>query len=257
MKKYLHDFKLIRKLRLTPEYFVMILEAPEKLQEILPGQFVEIKVPSAQNTFLRRPFSIHDVDYRDNTMSILVQIVGEGSRTLSYIEEGDYINMLYPLGNSFSMPDKKDNVLLIGGGCGIAPLLYTAKHFNEAGITPTILIGGRSKQNILRIDEYEKYGEVKIITEDNTVGEKGMVTDHSVWEKEKFDKIVTCGPEPMMKAIAKKAQEKNIDCEVSLENTMACGIGACLCCVTETTEGHKCVCTEGPVFNVKDLLWQI
>jgi dihydroorotate dehydrogenase electron transfer subunit len=88
------------------------------------------------------------------------------------------------------------------------------------------------------------------------MGEKGFVTNHSVLKNVKLDKIFTCGPTPMMKAVAAYASAENIDCEVSLENTMACGLGACLCCVTDTKEGHKCVCTDGPVFNIKDLKWQ-
>lgn len=118
-------------------------------------------------------------------------------------------------------------------------------------------MGARSATDILQLKEFKTLGDVFITTEDGTLGEKGYVTQHSVLIENKFDKIYTCGPKPMMIAIAKYAKTHNIDCEVSLENNMACGVGACLCCVEKTTEGHICVCKEGPIFNINKLLWQI
>jgi dihydroorotate dehydrogenase electron transfer subunit len=109
----------------------------------------------------------------------------------------------------------------------------------------------------LEVDLFRQYGRVCITTEDGSEGEKGFVTNHSILQQEHFDRIATCGPKPMMMAVARFAQQANIDCEVSLENMMACGLGACLCCVEKTTQGNLCVCKEGPVFNVKQLLWQI
>lgn len=255
MKKYLHDLKIVRKKRLTPYYFVIEATMNDKLPKIKPGQFAEIKIENAKDVFLRRPFSIHDVDYEKNQISFLVQIVGNGTRALSYLEEGDYLNIMYPLGNSFSFPESDDNILLIGGGCGVAPLLYLSRYLSSNNFHPNILVGGRSKLDILEEDEYERYGNLYYSTEDGSFGEKGLVTEHSILQNEKFDKIYTCGPESMMKAVAAIAQEKEIFCEVSLENTMACGIGACLCCVVDTVKGNQCVCTEGPVFNIKDLKW--
>ncbi|MDR1950874.1 MAG: hypothetical protein LBP96_01435, partial [Bacteroidales bacterium] len=146
------------------------------------------------------------------------------------------------------------SILLVGGGFGAAPLLYLAKTLNQQhNIRPIILIGGRSKKNILRIEDYVKYGKVLVTTEDGSMGDKGLVTEHPIFHQQKFDQIYCCGPDPMMKAVAKIAIEKNIPCQISLENMMACGIGACLCCVTQTIDGHQCVCTEGPVFDVTKL----
>lgn len=119
-----------------------------------------------------------------------------------------------------------------------------------------VLIGTRTVKDIILKEEYEKYAAVYYTTEDGSYGEKGYPTQHTILT-EQFDHIFCCGPEPMMKAVARYAYSKHIDCEVSLENTMACGIGACLCCVNDTKEGHKCVCTDGPVFNINDLKWQI
>jgi dihydroorotate dehydrogenase electron transfer subunit len=145
-------------------------------------------------------------------------------------------------------------VLLVGGGVGIAPLLYLGSKLKEKGINCHFLLGGRSKDNLLQLELFSEYGKVYTTTEDGTHGEKGFVTNHSVLST-KFDFIYTCGPTPMMKAVANFAKQNNIECEVSLENTMACGFGACLCCVTDSIDGHVCVCTEGPVFNISKLKW--
>lgn len=256
MKK-IHDFKIVRNKRLTPDYYVLVLKASEKLQDILPGQFVEVKVENSQNTFLRRPISINDVDYNNNTLSLLIRIAGEGTKTLSYLEENDFLNLVYPLGNTFTNPSN-NKILLVGGGVGVAPLLYACRYYYAKGIVPTVLLGGRTKEDLLQIDEFSNFAKVLTITEDGTFGEKGLITEHSVFKNlstDDFESIYTCGPEPMMKAIAKMAKEANVNCEVSLENTMACGVGACLCCVTETTTGNRCVCTEGPIFNINELKW--
>ena len=223
---------------------------------ILPAQFVEIKIPNSSTTFLRRPLSIHDVNYEKNTIKLLINIVGEGTKSLSKIKIGDYVNLIYPLGNSFTMPTS-EKVLLVGGGIGVAPLLYTAKYFLSFGIKSDFLLGYRSKTNIVLQDKFSKYGNVFYTTDDGSFGEKGNVLNHSIFTNSEFNynKIYACGPEIMLKNLSIWANERNINCEVSLENLMACGIGACLCCVQNTIQGHKCVCTEGPVFNSKEIIW--
>ena len=142
---------------------------------------------------------------------------------------------------------------MVGGGCGLAPLLHTARCYAAKGIRTKVLLGGRTANLIPIKDEFKPFAEVYFATEDGSLGEKGLVTTHTIFSQP-YDRIITCGPNPMMKAIARYANEKGIECEVSLENSMACGIGACLCCVADTDNGHKCVCKEGPVFNAKDLV---
>ena len=137
---------------------------------------------------------------------------------------------------------------------GVAPLLYLGAALKAQGVEPTFLLGGRSEKDVLELDLFKQYGRVCVTTEDGTLGEQGFVTNHSVLG-EQFDRIYTCGPTPMMKAVARYATEHGIECEASLENLMACGLGACLCCVEKTKEGNVCVCKEGPVFNIKRLLW--
>jgi dihydroorotate dehydrogenase electron transfer subunit len=210
-------------------------------------------IPDTQKTFLRRPISICDVDYRARKLRFYIRIVGNGSLRLSKLQKGDKLNILYPLGNSFTT-EKVKRPLLIGGGCGIAPLLYLAKTFFRNNIRPTVLVGGQTAEALSWINDFHSFADVHRITDDGSMGEQGLVTEHSLWQNiTNFDHIYTCGPEAMMKSVAQLAVSANIPCEVSLENTMACGIGACLCCVTETVEGNQCVCVDGPIFDVHRL----
>ena len=254
MKK-ITDFRLIEKKEWAKSTF-LLLQSDEPLEEIKAGQFVQVRVDDAQHTYLRRPISIHDVDYQNRTITLLVQRVGEGTNKMSDIEIGDTLNMIYPLGNGFTIPENNEgNVILVGGGIGIAPLYYLGKMLKEKGIEPQFLLGGRSKSDLIMLEEFESVGKVYITTNDGSLGEAGFVTQHSIWKEKQFDMIYTCGPKPMMMAVTKIARENNIDCEVSLENLMACGLGACLCCVENTIEGNVCVCKEGPVMNINKLLW--
>lgn len=254
MKK-ITDFRLIEKKEWERSTF-LLLQSDEPLEEIKAGQFVQVRVDDAQHTYLRRPISIHDVDYQNRTITLLVQRVGEGTNKISDIEIGDTLNMIYPLGNGFTIPENNEgNVILVGGGIGIAPLYYLGKMLKEKGIEPQFLLGGRSKSDLIMLEEFESVGKVYITTNDGSLGEAGFVTQHSIWKEKQFDMIYTCGPKPMMMAVTKIARENKIDCEVSLENLMACGLGACLCCVENTIEGNVCVCKEGPVMNINKLLW--
>lgn len=198
--------------------------------------------------FLRRPISINYVDRQRNEVWFLIQLVGDGTKRLGEAKAGDIINVVLPLGNCFTMPEKpSDKLLLVGGGVGTAPMLYLGEQLAKKGCKPTFLLGARSDKDLLQLEQFAAYGEVYTTTEDGSHGEKGYVTQHSILNKVCFEQIYTCGPKPMMMAVAKYAKSKGISCEVSLENMMACGIGACLCCVENTTEGHLCVCKEGPV----------
>lgn len=252
MKKII-DFTIQKNHSLNEDTFVLELYSPE-LPDIKAGQFVNVKIENSPSTFLRRPISVHDVDPQKGLLYLLIKKNGKGTTQLSMLQEGDRLNIILPLGNNFSMPSN-GRCLLVGGGVGIAPLFYLSKELKKRGMSVVVLIGARSKENIILQKEYEKYASVYYTTEDGSYGEKGFPTQHSVLS-ECFDHIYCCGPEPMMRSIAQYAYMNKIDCEVSLENTMACGIGACLCCVNETKEGHKCVCVDGPIFNINDLKWQ-
>ena len=254
MTKQITDFRLVAK-RDFGKSVLLQLRSDKALPDMQPGQFVQVRVDGSPSTYLRRPISIHDVDFQQNEISLLVQQVGEGTRHLAAANVGDLINMVFPLGNGFTLPEKGENVLLVGGGIGIAPLFYFAKVLNDKGSHPYLLLGGKTKTDLLRLADYQQLGETFVTTEDGSLGEQGFVTQHSVWQQKRFDKIYVCGPKPMMKAVAKMAAERNVWCEVSLENLMACGLGACLCCVEDTVDGHVCVCKEGSVFNTRRLKW--
>lgn len=259
MKKYILDLELAAVERLHERY--VLLKATDRtrpLPEMLPGQFAQLQIEGSKQTFLRRPISIHYVDRKQNEVWFLVQTVGEGTRQLAKMQAGDTLNVILPLGNGFTMPsDASARVLLVGGGVGVAPLLYMGAVMREKGIEPTFLLGARSAGDLLQLDKFKELGRVFVTTEDGSQGEKGFVTQHSLLQQEKFDQISVCGPKPMMVAVARYAKSADTPCEVSLENMMACGLGACLCCVEDTETGNVCVCKEGPVFDIKKLKWQI
>ena len=258
MKKFILDLTVTENLRLHTNYVLLKLTSQTVLPDMLPGQFAEIRIDGSPTTFLRRPISINYVDRQRNEVWFLIQLVGDGTKRLAQVNRGEIINVVLPLGNSFTIPEKpSDKLLLVGGGVGTAPMLYLGEQLAKNGSKPTFLLGARSNKDMLQLEDFAAYGEVYTTTEDGSHGEKGYVTQHSILNKIKFEQIYTCGPKPMMMAVAKYAKDNDINCEVSLENTMACGIGACLCCVENTTEGHLCVCKEGPVFNINKLLWQI
>uniref|UniRef100_A0AB33ISM2 Dihydroorotate dehydrogenase electron transfer subunit n=1 Tax=Prevotella sp. GTC17253 TaxID=3236793 RepID=A0AB33ISM2_9BACT len=258
MKKYILDLRVSAVEVLSDKHVLIKLTDSQALPDMLPGQFVEVRIDNSPSTFLRRPISICFVDRISNELWLLVAAVGDGTRQLSRVQVGDVVNCVLPLGNSFSMPASADKrVLLIGGGVGVAPLLFWGKSLKELGCEPTFLLGARSAKDLLLLDEFGRYGRVCVTTEDGSLGEKGFVTNHSVLEGGRFDQIGTCGPKPMMVSVARYAREHDIMCEVSLENQMACGLGACLCCVEKTDKGNVCVCKEGPVMNINQLLWQL
>ena len=240
---------------LSERHVLLRLTHGEPLPDMLPGQFVEVRIDETPGTFLRRPISINMVDRQHNELWLMVAMVGNGTRRLGSLHAGDVVNCVLPLGNTFTGPQRTDaRVLLVGGGVGVAPMLCLGAQLYGQGLRPTFLLGGRSKGDLLELDMFDKYGRVCVTTEDGSMGERGFVTNHTVLN-EAFDRIYSCGPTPMMKAVARYAREHGIRCEVSLENMMACGLGACLCCVEKTTEGNVCVCKDGPVFDIDRLLW--
>ncbi|MCM1079736.1 MAG: dihydroorotate dehydrogenase electron transfer subunit [Bacteroidales bacterium] len=261
-KKHLLDLTVKSAERINEKYILIKLTDSKPLPEMNPGQFAELRIDGSGTTFLRRPISIHHVDYTNNELWLLVALVGDGTRSLARLKEGDTMNILLPLGNGFTVspPCKSDtgepySVLLVGGGVGVAPLLYAGEAIKRNGGIPVFLLGARSKKDLLELDMFRAVGEVYVTTEDGSEGEKGFVTDHSIWNTRSFCRISVCGPKPMMLAVARLAREKETNCEVSLENKMACGLGACLCCVEDTKEGNVCVCKDGPVFSTDKLKW--
>lgn len=282
MKKHILDLVVRRSSQPRPGYVLFQLTTPDGqlLPPMQPGQFVEVRVDGSPATFLRRPISINLVDRSHNELWLLIHVVGDGTRALAQLKEGAILNVVLPLGHGFTLPVPASNeskpgsggagftdvcvssparFLLVGGGVGTAPLLYLGQQLVACGAQPEFLLGGRSAADLLQLPLFRELGPVHLTTEDATAGERGFVTQHTLWnfqpEASPFARIYTCGPKPMMQAVSRLAREKGIPCEASLENLMACGLGACLCCVEDTVDGHLCVCQEGPVFDTARLKW--
>ncbi|MCC8072402.1 MAG: dihydroorotate dehydrogenase electron transfer subunit [Bacteroidales bacterium] len=253
------DMMIAATVRLSSSYGLLRLSPADgsPLLEAEPGQFVQVLVPDSPTTFLRRPISICNIDAERGELWLLVRDAGEGTRHLINLPAGSVLNIIYPLGHGFDIPEGCRRPLLVGGGVGVAPLLYLGRALRQRGVEPTFLVGARSRADLLLLDELAAIGEVVTSTDDGSYGEPGVVTLNSAFQRPDIDYIYCCGPMPMMKAVARRAVEKGVECQVSLENTMACGLGACLCCVEPTVKGNVCVCTEGPVFNIHQLTWQI
>jgi dihydroorotate dehydrogenase electron transfer subunit len=255
--KEVQNLVVAENIPLNATNFLIRLVSDKPLPKFVPGQFVNVEIKNSNEIFLRRPFSVFEIDYSKNILSLIVKILGRGSKKLTEVKIGESVSIIFPLGKGFTFPNKNESIMLIGGGSGVAPMLYLAK---ESGLNPDnvhLILGAKSSEDHINIDNYRQFGNFYFTTEDGSLGERGFVTQHSVFQNKlnTFDKIYACGPDAMMKAIAREAKKNNIFCEVSLENLMACGFGVCLCCIEPTVRGNLCVCTEGPVFNINDLKW--
>lgn len=218
------------------------------------GQFVQVEVPGGL-TLLRRPISVCNYLPERNELWLLIARVGRGTIAITDKTVGESLNIILPLGNTFNTEHSRRPVLL-GGGVGIAPMLALAQTFVAQGIRPTVILGGRTAELVTLREYFEPIAELYITTDDGSLGYKGRITEHPALLTGDYDVMYCCGPHVMMHAVHRVAEARGISCQVSLENTMACGIGACLCCVQDThEEGNLCVCTEGPVFNSQSIKW--
>lgn len=251
--------KLINKEQLTENSYIFTLESDEIAGKAKPGQFVHIACGRNKSFILRRPISIHNAN--ESNFEILFRVIGDATKSLAEVEVGDYIDVIGPLGNGFEL---KNNPLIIAGGMGIAPLYFLLQAFLKKDIKPTLIHGALNSKELYQREEIAGLGlDYKIATDDGSMGHKGLVTDLLQSRFQTSDlsagrhgfrlQVYSCGPEPMLKAVAKICNENNINCQLSLERYMACGVGACLSCVCETKEGYKRVCKEGPVFKTEEL----
>lgn len=217
-----------------------------------PGQFVEVAVDKAK-VLLNRPFSIFN--RTDELLELLVKPLGRGSEALGHYVPGDEIRVIAPLGKGFTLPDAPAKVLLAGGGVGVAPMYYLSAALEAKGIRPVLVYGERTAPDASLKELLSRHADLHICTDDGSEGFHGFVANHPAVAEGDYDFCMVCGPAPMMKSIYNVAKEKNWNTEFSLENKMACGLGACLCCVENTTTGNRCVCSDGPVFNINELPW--
>ncbi len=251
------EYKLIRKTALAENIYSFTIECPEAAKLAHCGQFVHIR---AEGFTLRRPISICEIDRKAGTIRIVFLVKGEGTKAIAKLNTGDYVDMIAPLGNGYSDSNVSENgrVIVVGGGIGVPPLLQTAKHFGNAAA----VLGFRSYRNIILEDEFRKVcKEVIVCTDDGSVGEKGIVTAPLKRELDIGDvsAIFSCGPTRMLSAVADLAKEYGVFCEVSLEERMGCGVGACVGCVCRIQRGGEekllRVCKDGPVFNAEEVLF--
>jgi dihydroorotate dehydrogenase electron transfer subunit len=259
------EVEILHHAEVKPGYFKMGLAFPELAQIARPGQFVMVKVPGQQSPLLRRPFSVHNrLTDKDQVtgFELLYKVVGQGTTAMSEMAAGDLIDILGPLGNGFSNKEDMQDAFIVAGGIGVASLYYLVLDLVEKGVsTPTVFLGGCSANDILCKEEMEALGaEVRITTEDCSMGEEGFVTllvEKALESEGKPDMIYACGPQAMLKRVRDIAASFNVPCQVSLETIMACGFGVCLGCAVEKAkggEGYLHACTDGPVFRSRDVV---
>ena len=256
MKPVQTKAKIISNKRLKDNYWLLEFEASVIAKQASPGQFVNIKVSEFSEPLLRRPISIHRIN--GAKVMLFYEVLGKGTQLLANRKQGELLDIIGPLGNGFNCHKgtKKDQAILIAGGMGVAPLVFLAQELKI--IKPLILIGAKTKKQILCSQEFKKLGcVVRFSTDDGSLGLKGRVTDllKIALAQNMTSNIFACGPKPMLKAISQIACENNITSQLSLEEHMACGIGACLGCVVATKSGYKRVCKDGPIFQGKELIW--
>ncbi len=249
--KFVQDAKVLAQQELATDVFFLVVEAPEIARAAKAGQFVQLRILSGDFT-LRRPVGVAAVDQRKGSVAFIYRVVGRGTKALSALMPGEMVNVLGPLGHGFAM--KYQRPLIVGGGMGLSPLLYYADAMKGKA---DVLMGGKTAEELFWTKLFDDLTqEVFVTTDDGSLGTKGFTTTllPELLEKGDYDVIVTCGPEVMMRGVAKIAKEHGLPCEVSLEKRMACGLGACLSCSIDTTDGkRKKVCKDGPVFPAEEV----
>ncbi len=257
MKYTQGQFPIIEKKTLAKEMYSFVILCPEVAQAAVPGQFVHIRIGSFT---LRRPISICEIDKNKGTLRIVFEVRGNGTAEIAGLNKGDLIDMLAPLGHGFTVNSDYKKVICIGGGIGTPPMLPLAQIYGEKA---AVITGFRSANAVILQDDFKKAGaETILCTDDGTMGVHGFVTQplEEMLKNGGADAIYACGPMPMLKGIANLAKQYGVPmCEVSLEERMACGVGACLGCACKVKRNDEeyflHVCKNGPVFNSEEVVW--
>lgn len=262
------DAKILENREIAPERYKMVLSAPQIARQAKPGQFIHVRVSKSFPPLLRRPFSVHRLE--GQKIELLYKVVGEGTKILSGKKRGEYLDILGPLGNGYRLPSatsKVSDIILVAGGTGVASLLFLAESISvpDSELSILVLIGAKSREELLSEGDFRRLGcRVEVATENGTKGYKGLASNLL----EKFlplsgDRakllVFACGPPEMLKRIREISRRHRFPCQVSLEERLACGVGACLGCVVKakgSTYTYKRVCKDGPVFDAGELIWE-
>lgn len=250
-EKVITDARILLQQELYDHVFRMVVEVPEIAARAKAGQFVQLRIPSG-GFLLRRPLGIAEADKEKGTAAFIYRVVGKGTKALSRLKAGDFINVLGPLGHGFDTAAKRP--LIVGGGMGLSPVLFYASSMKGQA---DVLMGGKTAGELFWQPLFApNVQEIFCTTDDGSLGMKGFVTARlpELLAHKNYDCLVACGPEIMMKSVAQIAREHGIRCQVSLEKRMGCGLGACLSCSIDTTDGRrKKVCKDGPVFEAGEV----
>jgi len=251
--------------KVAEDHYLLRCECSEIAKYACPGQFIHVMISQGSGLLLRRPFTIYTVNGREITM--LYQIIGEGTKQLSTMPKDASIQVLGPLGNTFDIANNPEPAILVGGGAGIASLMLLAVALREQDIQTFGLVGAQHKDRLLSVDDLEKIGvKVHFATDDGSTGHHGFVTDILTDMLRQNDLhhplIYACGPHGMLAAVAKITEEFDVPTQVAMENRMGCAMGVCLGCVCpvyidDNRIEYQRICTEGPVFNATDIAWKI
>ncbi len=249
---------------IAPQVFVMEICSPLICNSAKPGQFVHVRVADNPAQLLRMPFGIYDVNPQIGSIEICFQVVGDGTRQLSGLSIGDGVDVLGPIGNGWSMPAEAKHALIVAGGLGAAPMNLLARQLAQRGTRVDVVLGGPTSERLVCRDRLEKSaqssgGSLQVSTDDGSEGLHGFCTQISdellQQEGADYDYVCICGPGPMEANAVKVPMAKGIYTEASFERLMACGVGACLSCVIDTVDGKQRCCVDGPVFDVRKVVW--
>jgi len=260
MAQHQEKARVIRFEQLSVDTYRLTLDSPQIAAGARPGQFVMIATGPGRDPLLRRPFSLHQASSNGH-IQIYFKDVGRGTSILAHCRAGELLDVFGPLGRGYKI-DQDQPACLIGGGLGIAPLLFLAKKICQSARDHShdlIILGGRSSGDVEPlIEDFKQFGlSIRTTTDDGSYGLKGYVTD--ILQAEQMmpnTQVYSCGPEPMLEQVQKICRQKKLGCQVSVESVMACGMGACLGCnVPASRGGYVHVCIDGPVFRAEDLVW--
>jgi len=256
--------QILEQQKIGPNHYKLTLFSKNIASTSLPGQFVNVKCSDSAFPLLRRPLSLHQINKKDNSIDLLYEVIGKGTELLKNYVKGEYLDVLGPLGTGFQVDPEKTIHILIGGGMGTAPLMALTNKLKEKKSAVYALLGFRNKELVILEKEYKKTtDQVLVSTDDGSYGKKGYISElllallNNALSGIHYPQaqIYACGPKVMLKTIAEIALQYKIACQISMEERMACGIGACKGCAVMTKSGFKMVCKDGPVFSSEEIVW--